>query len=129
MMPVIPLIVPAWVLFVRHKASLHGNLAGVGEVHIFGIGLTAWRDSTMTRFKLLSVTAILSTVIATPGIAQQAVQEPGLRAFYQSLGVGSGTSGTASAIASLRSSGSYASALAKHHARTSPKHYARAHKR
>src|SRR5882724_5342362 len=54
----------------------------------------------MTRFKLLSVAAILSTVIATPGIAQQAVQEPGLRAFYQSLGVGSGTSGTTSAMAS-----------------------------
>jgi hypothetical protein len=82
----------------------------------------------MTRFKLLSVAAILSTVIATPGIAQQAVQEPGLRAFYQSLGVGSARSGTASAIASLRSSGSYASTLAKHNARTSPKHYARAHK-
>ncbi len=83
----------------------------------------------MTSFKLLGVAAILSIAIATPGIAQQAVQEPGLRAFYQSLGVGSGTSGTASAIASLRSRGSYASALAKHHARTSPKHYARAHKR
>jgi len=83
----------------------------------------------MTSFKLLGVAAILSAVIATPGIAQQAVQEPGLRAFYQSLGVGSGTSGTASAIASLRSRGSYASALAKRHARTSPKHYARAHKR
>jgi hypothetical protein len=83
----------------------------------------------MTRFKLLSVAAILSTAIATPGIAQQAAQEPGLRAFYQSLGVGSGTSGTASAMASVRSSGSYASAPTKHYARTSPKHYASAHKR
>src|SRR5258706_3249872 len=64
----------------------------------------------MPRFKLLSVAAILSAVTATPGIAQQAVQEPGLRAFYQSLGVGSGTSGTASTMASVRSSGSYASA-------------------
>jgi O-antigen ligase len=41
----------------------------------------------MTKFKLLSVAAILSTVIATPGIAQQAAQEPGLQAFYQRLGV------------------------------------------
>ena len=82
----------------------------------------------MTRFKLLSVAAILSTVIATPGMAQQAVQEPGLRAFYQSLGVGSGTSGTASAMASVRSSGSYASAPARHYVRASTKHHADAHK-
>jgi hypothetical protein len=34
----------------------------------------------MTSFKLFGVAAILSTAIATPGIAQQAVQEPGLRA-------------------------------------------------
>jgi hypothetical protein len=82
----------------------------------------------MTKFKLLSVAAILSTVIATPGLAQQAVQEPGMRAFYQSLGVGSGTSGTASAMAFARGSGSYASAPAKHHARGSAKHYASAHR-
>jgi hypothetical protein len=98
------------------------------EVRILGIGSTAWSDSTMTKFKLLSVAAILSTVIATPGVAQQVVQEPGLRAFYQSLGVGSGTSGTASAMAPARSSGSYASTQAKHHARASAKHYASAHK-
>src|SRR5258708_38772626 len=35
----------------------------------------------MTNFKLLSVAAILSTAIATPGMAQQAVQEPGLQAL------------------------------------------------
>src|SRR5258708_40028523 len=124
MMPVIPLTVPVWVPFVRPKVSLHDNLARVGEVHIFGIGSTTWRDSTMTRFKLLSVAAVLSTVIATPGMAQQAVQEPGLRAFYQSLGVGSGTSATAS----VRSSGSYASAPAKHHAHASAKHHVSARK-
>jgi hypothetical protein len=78
----------------------------------------------MTRFKLLSVAAILSTVIATPGIAQQAVQEPGLRAFYQSLGVGSYDSATGSAMASARG-GSYASAPVK---RISAKHSSNAHK-
>jgi len=66
----------------------------------------------------------LSTMIATPGIAQEAVQEPGLQAFYQSLGVGSPSSATASAMASARS-GSYASAPAK---RLSAKHYANARK-
>jgi hypothetical protein len=78
----------------------------------------------MTKFKLLSVGAILSTVIAAPGIAQEAVQEPGLQAFYQSLGVGSQASATASAMASVRGSG----APTKHYARTSAKHYANAHK-
>src|SRR5258708_3101612 len=126
MMPVIPLTVPVWVPFVRPKVSLHDNLARVGEVHIFGIGSTTWRDSTMTNFKLLSVAAILSTAIATPGMAQQAVQEPGLQAFYQSLGVGSQSSATAGAMASIRSS--YASAPAKHYARMSAKHHASAHK-
>jgi hypothetical protein len=76
----------------------------------------------MTNFKLLSLAAILSTAIVTPVFAQQAFDEPGLQAFYQSLGVGSHSS-TASAMASAR--GSYASAPAK---RISAKHYARAHK-
>jgi len=81
----------------------------------------------MTNFKLLGMAAILSTMIVTPGIAQEAVQEPGLQAFYQSLGVGSPSSATASAMASARS-GSYASAPTRHYARTSAKHYASAHK-
>jgi hypothetical protein len=72
----------------------------------------------MTNFKLLSVAAILSTAIATPVFAQQAVDEPGMQAFYQSLGVGSHSS--ASAMASARS-GSYASAPTK---RVSARHYA-----
>jgi hypothetical protein len=33
-----------WVPFVRHKVGLHDNLARLGEVHIFGIGSTTWRD-------------------------------------------------------------------------------------
>jgi opacity protein-like surface antigen len=43
----------------------------------------------MTRFKLLSAVALASATIVTPAVAQQAVQEPGAQAFYQSLGVGS----------------------------------------
>jgi transposase len=35
----------------------------------------------MTKVKLLSAVAILSTVIATPVLAQEAVQEPGMQAF------------------------------------------------
>ena len=77
----------------------------------------------MTNFKPLSLPAILSTAIVTPVFAQQAVDEPGLLTFYQSLGVGSHDSSTTSAMASAR--GSYASAPAK---RISAKHYARAHK-
>jgi len=76
----------------------------------------------MTKFKLLSVAAILSAVIATPGVAQQAAQEPGMQAFYRSLGVGSHTGGTANAMASIRIGGSYARAPSRHHARASAKH-------
>jgi hypothetical protein len=47
----------------------------------------------MTKFKLLAVATILSAAIWTPGIAQQAVQKPRLQPFYQTLGVGSSTSG------------------------------------
>ena len=78
----------------------------------------------MTNFKLVGVAAIFLTMIATPGIAQEAVQEPGLQAFYQSLGVGSQSSATTGAMASARS-GSYASAPAK---RISAKNYASSHK-
>ena len=57
----------------------------------------------MTGFKLLSAAAILSAAIMTPVFAQQAVDEPGMQAFYQSLGVGSHDGLTASAMASTRS--------------------------
>jgi hypothetical protein len=43
----------------------------------------------MSRFKLFSAVALVSAAIVTPAVAQQAVQEPGAQAFYQSLGVGS----------------------------------------
>jgi hypothetical protein len=78
----------------------------------------------MTNSKLLIVATILSTVIVTPVFAQQAVQEPGNAAFYQSLGVGSHDGLTAAAMASTRS-GLYASAPMK---RISAKHHANAHK-
>jgi len=58
----------------------------------------------MTNFKLLTAGAILAAAIATPVVAQEAVQEPGLQSFYQSLGVGSQSNATASAMASTRSS-------------------------
>jgi hypothetical protein len=45
----------------------------------------------MKRFTIFSAAAILSTALTTPVFAQAADQEPGLNAFYQSLGVvGSG---------------------------------------
>jgi hypothetical protein len=78
----------------------------------------------MTNFKLLSVGAILSTAIVTPVFAQQAVDEPGLQAFYQSLGVGSRSSTTARAMASARN-GSNASVPVK---RISTKHYTSDHR-
>ena len=78
----------------------------------------------MTNFKLLTAGAILAAAIATPVVAQEAVQEPGLQSFYQSLGVGSQSNATARAMASTRS-GSYASAPAK---RISAKHNVNAHK-
>jgi hypothetical protein len=36
----------------------------------------------MTRFKILGAAAILSLTFATPVFAQEAIQEPGMFAFY-----------------------------------------------
>lgn len=36
----------------------------------------------MTKFKLFSAAAILSLMFATPVLAQAAIQEPGMYAFY-----------------------------------------------
>jgi hypothetical protein len=66
----------------------------------------------MTNFRLLSAAAILAAAIATPAFAQQAVDEPGMQAFYQSLGVGSHNYPTTSAMASARRS--YARVRVKH---------------
>jgi hypothetical protein len=83
----------------------------------------------MINVKLLGVAAVLSAAIASPVLAQAVIQEPGAYAFYHpnaDLGIGSGASGTAGAMASARTSSSYASARAKHYARSRTKHYARA---
>ena len=76
----------------------------------------------MTKFKLLAVATVLSAMIAAPAIAQQAVQEPGLQAFYQSLGVGSRA---APASAAAARSDLFASAPLK---RIAPRRHAGAHK-
>jgi opacity protein-like surface antigen len=82
----------------------------------------------MINLKLFGVAAVLSAAIASPVLAQAVVQEPGAYAFYHpngDLGIGTGASGSAGAMASARTSNSYASAPAKHYARSSPKHDAR----
>ena len=46
-----------------------------------------WRkNSTMSKFKLLNMAAILSSTIATPLLAQAVIQEPGAYAFYHPNG-------------------------------------------
>lgn len=76
----------------------------------------------MTKFKLLAIAIALSVTIATPGIAQQAAQEPGMQSFYQSLGVGSHNAGNAAGWAH---SDSFASVPLK---RLAPRHHAGARK-
>ena len=82
----------------------------------------------MTKFKLLSVAAILS-MIATPVFAQAAIEEPGAFAFnYPDADVLNGGRPTPAATTGAMASagrGSYASAPVK---RISAKHFARAHK-
>jgi hypothetical protein len=39
-------------------------------------------EEAMTRFKILGAAAMLSLAFATPVFAQEAIQEPGLYAFY-----------------------------------------------
>ena len=119
MTTVIPLTVSSWVLFVG--TNLHVNHERVGED---GLHLVKphERKSTMTKFKLLAVATVLSAMIATPGIAQQAVQEPGLQAFYQSWGVGS--RGAPARAAAWARSDSFASEPLK---RMAPRRHARAH--
>jgi len=77
----------------------------------------------MTIFKLLSVAAILSTVIATPVFAQAAIDEPGAFAFaYPNADVLNGGRPTPAATTGAMASagrGSYASAPVK---RISAKH-------
>jgi hypothetical protein len=69
-------------------------------------------DITMTHFRLLGAAAIVAAAIAAPAFAQQAVSEPGMQAFYQSLGVGSRSQPAMSAMASAPPS--HARARVKH---------------
>jgi hypothetical protein len=77
----------------------------------------------MTKFKLIGAAALLSAAIATPALAQQAVQEPGEQAFYHSLGVGSHNYGAPyyGAANALASAGNVSLSLApaRHHLRSS----------
>ena len=88
----------------------------------------------MGKFKLLNAAAILSSVIATPVLAQAVIQEPGAYAFYRPNGdlsigytlsgpretpdVVRGAVGTAVTQASARNSRWYAHASAKRHSRS-----------
>jgi hypothetical protein len=83
---------------------------------------------TMTKLRLLGAAALLSAAITTPVFAQQAVQEPGAQAFYQSLGVGShNSSPAANALASIGDVGLSVNAPARHHVRAS-RHHANAYR-
>ena len=76
----------------------------------------------MTKLKLFGAAVILSAAIATPVFAQQAVQEPGEQAFYESLGVGSHSATTANAFAySGKVALSAGVPVRRHHVRA-PKH-------
>ena len=77
----------------------------------------------MTKLKLLSIAALLSAAITSPVLAQQAVQEPGVAAFYQSLGVGSHNYPATNAFAYARNFDlSVVTPPVKHHVRRSSRH-------
>jgi hypothetical protein len=77
----------------------------------------------MTKLKLLSIAALLSAAITSPVLAQQAAQEPGAAAFYQSLGVGSHNYPAANAFASTRNFDlSVVTPPVKRHVRGSSRH-------
>lgn len=73
----------------------------------------------MTSLKLMAAIVVLPIAFAVPAIAQQAVQEPGEQAFYESLGVGSAT--RTSAMASAENAGVVMAVHTKHHRSTSLK--------
>jgi hypothetical protein len=65
----------------------------------------------MIRFAVFAAAAIVSMAIATPALAQAAIQEPGMYAFYHpngDLGLGSARPADAMASEPLRSSGNLA---------------------
>ena len=68
----------------------------------------------MSILKLSAAAAILPSIILTvPALAQEAVQEPGAQAFYESLGVGSAA--RTNARASMDDAGTITTLPAKHH--------------
>ena len=83
----------------------------------------------MTKFKLLGVAAILSTVTATPVFAQAAISEPGaFQAMYPDRDVLNGGALTPASRMGLElrggsGSGSYARASTKHLTRALAKHH------
>jgi hypothetical protein len=81
------------------------------------------RRSTMTRLKLLSIAALMSAAVTSQVAAQQASQEPGAAAFYQSLGVGSHNYSAPDAFASARNSDlSVVTPPVRHHVRRWSRH-------
>jgi hypothetical protein len=77
----------------------------------------------LTKLKLLSIGALLSVAITSPVLAQQAVQEPGAAAFYQSLGVGSHDYPATNAFAYARNLDlSVVTPSVKRHVRRSSRH-------
>jgi hypothetical protein len=65
----------------------------------------------MTRYKFLGAIALLSAVIATPALAENMIDEPGMYAFYHpngDLGIGSTRPANAMAAEPLRDGGNIA---------------------
>jgi hypothetical protein len=78
----------------------------------------------MINLKVLGVAAILSAAFAGPVLAQAAIQEPGMFAFYHPNGdlLHAGSGEPSGAVASVRTGKAYAMASTRHHTR---KHIAR----
>jgi hypothetical protein len=65
----------------------------------------------MTRVKFLGAVALLSAIIATPALAENMIDEPGMYAFYHpngDLGIGATRPADAMAAAPLRDGGNIA---------------------
>jgi len=67
----------------RDDARFHAGLNGTAEQHtrhVVASPHVTWRR-LMTKLKLLGAAAVLSTALATPLMAQEAIQEPGMVGF------------------------------------------------
>jgi hypothetical protein len=74
----------------------------------------------MITLKSIGVAVVLSAVIATPVLAQQAIQEPGMYAFYHPNGEPA-SNAAANAMASLRGTTMSVRIAPRHVARASTK--------